>query len=118
MNQKIYNAIPGIDYEEVQFLESITKELSEDQLETFVAIYNGKRQKPDMILIGGLIGLLGIGGVQRFMINQIGMGILFLLTFGLCYIGTIVDLVNYRRLASEHNQNQAYEAMQMAKSLS
>jgi len=38
-------------------------------------LYNGERKKSDMILIGGIIGLLGVGGIQRFMIGQIGMGI-------------------------------------------
>ena len=32
------------------------------------------------------------------------MGILYLLTFGLCYIGTIVDLINYKKLSLERNQ--------------
>lgn len=109
--------IPGIDHEEFQFVKEISKDLHENQLNTFLSIYNGKRQKPDMILIGALIGLLGIGGVQRFMLNQIGMGILFLLTLGLCYIGTIVDIVNHKRLALEYNQQMAYEALRMTQSI-
>lgn len=65
-----------------------------------------------MILIGGIIGLLGIGGIQRFMIGQVGMGILYLLTMGLCYIGTIIDLVNYKKLTFEFNQQAANNIMQ------
>ena len=109
--------MPGLDYEELVFLENLTKSLTEDQLKLFISIYNGKRKGPDMILIGGIIGLLGIGGVQRFMVNQIGMGILFLLTAGLCYIGTIVDLVNYKKLAFEYNREMANESMNIAMSI-
>lgn len=117
MKSRIFERMPSLDYEEAMFLENISKDLNEEQLQTFLSIYNGKRQNNDTILIGGLIGLLGVGGVQRFMVGQIGMGILFLLTFGLCYIGTIVDLVNYKKLAFEHNQQKAFESMQITKSM-
>lgn len=118
MNSRIFNLMPGLDYEELVYLENVTKSLSEEELRLFISIYNGKRKGPDMILIGGIIGLLGIGGVQRFMVNQIGMGILFLLTGGLCYIGTIVDLVNYKKLAFEYNQEMANDAFNMTKAMS
>ncbi|MDZ7846651.1 MAG: TM2 domain-containing protein [Owenweeksia sp.] len=118
MEQRIFSMIPGMDHQEYQILENLLKELSEDKQQTFMSIYAGKRRNPDHILIGSLIGLVLVAGVQRFMINQIGMGILYLLTAGLCFIGTIVDCVNYKKLALEYNQQQAYEALQMTKSLS
>ena len=49
-------------------------------------------------------GFIGIGGIQRFLLGQIGMGILYLLTWGLCGIGTIIDLINYKKLTLERNQ--------------
>jgi len=104
--------IPGIEANELAYLQTITKELNDDQLQTFAALYNGERKKSDMILIGGIIGLLGVGGIQRFMIGQIGMGILYLLTMGLCYIGTIIDLVNYKKLTFEFNQQAANNILQ------
>lgn len=118
MDERIFNMIPGLDLEEFQFLKDVSKELREDQMQTFISIYNGKRQKPDTVLICALIGLLGVAGIQRFLLNQIGMGILFLLTLGLCYIGTIVDIVNYKKLALEYNQQMAYEALRMTQSIS
>ncbi len=118
MSSRIFKILPSLDHEELVFLENITQELPDAKLQTFISIYNGKRKGSDTILIGAVIGLLGIGGIQRFMVNQIGMGILFLLTLGLCYIGTIVDLVNYKKIAFEHNQKMAFEALQITKSLS
>ena len=45
----------------------------------------------------GLLALLGfvtgIHGIHRFYLGQIGMGVLMLVTFGFCGIGTIVDMV-------------------------
>lgn len=112
MSSKLLQMIPGIEANELAYLQIITKDLNDDQLQTFAALYNGERKKSDMILIGGVIGLLGIGGIQRFMIGQIGMGILYLLTMGLCYIGTIIDLVNYKKLTFEFNQQAANNIMQ------
>jgi TM2 domain-containing membrane protein YozV len=62
-----------------------------------------------MILILTIIGFLGIAGVQRFITDQIGMGLLYFFTAGLCFIGTIIDLVNYQKLAFEYNQKKANE---------
>ncbi len=118
MERQIYSTMPGIDHDEAQLLKQVASELPPDQVSTFLQVYSARRIKPDTILIGALVGLLGIGGVQRFMVNQIGMGILFLLTAGLCYIGTIVDIVNYKKLALEANQSKAFEALQITRSMS
>ncbi len=39
-----------------------------------------------------LFTLIGLAGIQHFYLGKIGRGILWLLTFGLFGIGTIVDL--------------------------
>ena len=49
------------------------------------------------------------------MINHIGLGILYFFTAGLCFIGTIVDLVNYRKLAFEYNSVVAQQVSAMIK---
>lgn len=118
MDNKFYQMIPGIGHEELAFLTLISKDITETQLVTFITFYNGERKKPDTIMIGCIIGLLGIGGIQRFMLNQVGMGVLYLLTGGLCYIGTIIDLVNYKKLTFECNQQIATDALRAAKSMS
>jgi TM2 domain-containing membrane protein YozV len=64
-----------------------------------------------------LLGFVVIAGVQRFLVNQIGMGILYLFTGGLCLIGTIIDLINYQDLAMEYNMRVANEAAMMIKGM-
>jgi TM2 domain-containing membrane protein YozV len=71
-----------------------------------------------MILLTSLIGFLGIAGIQRFLIGQVGMGILYLLTGGLCLIGTIIDLINYQDLAVEYNMRMANESAMLVKNMS
>jgi TM2 domain-containing membrane protein YozV len=56
---------------------------------------------------------VGASGIQRFVVGQIGMGILYFFTGGLCLIGTIVDIVNHKKLAFEFNQKMAAESMRM-----
>lgn len=114
MNEKLIRLIPGIEGEELVYVHNITKGISDEHLSTFAAIYNGKRKKSETILIATIIGLFGIGGIQRFLLDQVGMGILYLFTLGLCYIGTIIDLVNYKRLTFEYNQNSANESLRIA----
>lgn len=97
------------------FLQQITAGMTEQQEQRFVMFYSGKRQAPTDILLYTLIAFLGVAGVQRFMIGQIGMGILYLFTGGLCLIGTIVDAINHKSLANEFNQKTAFECAQMVK---
>jgi TM2 domain-containing membrane protein YozV len=66
-----------------------------------------------MILILTLLGFFGFAGLHRFILGQIGLGILYLFTLGLCFIGTIVDLVNYKSLAYEYNMKVAHETLSL-----
>jgi hypothetical protein len=43
------------------------------------------------------------------------MGIIYLLTGGLCLIGTIVDIINYKDISGEFNRRQALESVGMVK---
>ena len=74
-------------------------------------IYRSKRRDPQLILILSLIGLFGFAGIQRFLVGHIGMGILYFFTLGLCWIGTIIDAVNYKSLALEYNSKMVVETM-------
>lgn len=110
-NRNFMTLIPAIEPEEYAFLKEFTKNLPEDKFQLFVALYNGKRKKAETILICTLLGFVLAGGIQRFVIGQIGMGLLYLFTGGLCLIGTIIDLVNYKQLTNEFNQKMAIETM-------
>lgn len=44
-------------------------------------------------LILCLFGFMGLGGLHCFYCGKIGMGIIYLFTGGLCFIGTIIDLI-------------------------
>lgn len=113
---KLMQLLPELEGDELVFIQGLVKDFSEDDLQQFSIVYRTRRRDPQTILLTTLIGFLGVAGVQRFIINQVGMGLLFLFTCGLCFIGTIVDLVNYRKLAFEYNQQQANQIVMMVKS--
>ena len=107
--------IPGISSQEMMFINEAIKELTDEQQKNFLIVYNGRRKDPQLILICTLIGFIGAAGIQRFLLNQIGMGILYLFTGGLCLIGTIIDLINYQKLALEYNQTMVIESIKLAR---
>ena len=83
--------------------------MSDKQAEQFARIYRERRKDPQMILLLALVGFVGVAGVHRFVIDEIGMGLLYLFTAGLCLIGTLVDVINYKSVAFRYNRRQADE---------
>jgi TM2 domain-containing membrane protein YozV len=106
---QIYQILPELEIQEMNYVQSIVQNFNEAQLVNFANIYRSRRRDPQIILLTALLGFVGIAGVHRFMINQVGMGILYVFTGGICFIGTIVDLVNHRQLAFEYNVKVANE---------
>ncbi len=115
MDERYFYSFSGMEAEEFMLLKQATKDMTEEQLKQFVMVYQSRRKDPQTILLVTLLGFFVVAGVQRFMTNQIGMGLLYFFTGGLCLIGTIVDLVNYKKLALEYNQKMMFESMQLCK---
>ena len=67
------------------------------------------------VLLLALLGFVILAGVQRFYLGQIGMGLLYLFTAGFCLIGTIIDVVNHKKLAFQYNQLKAQTIATMVK---
>ncbi len=106
--------LPGITPDEYSYLQAATTGFSEAQLRGFLMIYSSKRRNPDDMVLYCALGFF-VPGLQRFLLNQIGMGILYFFTAGLCFIGTIIDLINYKTLTFEYNQRMVFESLQMIK---
>ena len=108
---KIYYFFPDVEPDEAGFLSELLKDKTDDEIRNFILIYRARRRDPQLILFTCLLGFVVLAGVHRFLLNHIGMGILYLFTGGLCLIGTIVDLVNYKTLAFEYNRKIAIEVL-------
>jgi len=105
----ILQFMPELTGFELQYVQSITADYDEAKLLNFANIYRSRRKDPQLILLTTLLGFVGFAGIHRFLLGQIGMGLLYFFTAGLCLIGTIVDLINYQDLAFQYNQRMAYE---------
>lgn len=105
----VIDHLPEIDGDESLYVGKLISELSDEQASKFASVYRSRRKDPQTILITCLLGFFLIAGVHRLILNQIGMGILYIFTGGLCLIGTIVDLVNYKDLAFQYNKEIAKE---------
>ncbi|WP_184547634.1 TM2 domain-containing protein [Mucilaginibacter sp. FT3.2] len=114
MQQGNYMNFTDMTPEEMGFLQQATAGLTESQTSYFYMVYSSKRKASQEILLLTLLGFVGFAGIQRFVLGQIGMGIVYFLTIGFCWIGTIVDLVNNKSLVLKYNKDRAYESHRMA----
>ncbi|MGE7773295.1 MULTISPECIES: TM2 domain-containing protein [Chitinophaga] len=113
MDNFYYASLPGIDQEEMIWLEELTKKFDPETRKKFLFLYQSRRKDPQTILLTCLVGLIGPNGIHRFLLDQILLGILFVVTFGFCLIGTIIDAVNYRKLTWEYNKQVSLEVAAM-----
>jgi TM2 domain-containing membrane protein YozV len=106
---KMYEYLPELEGDEAAYVSKLMQGMDEDTARQFSGVYRARRKDPQTILLTAIIGFFGVAGVHRLLLGHIGMGILYLLTGGLCVIGTIVDLINYKNLAFEYNREVAQE---------
>lgn len=106
---KVFEYMPELEGDEMQYINRLLNDIPEDKIETFVRVYEARRKDPMLLLVLALIGFFGVAGIHRFFVGHIGMGILYFLTAGLCFIGTIVDMINYKNFAFEYNRKIALE---------
>lgn len=110
----VLTLLPQLEGEEAMYIQHLISGMSEEQAMQFAFIYKERRKEPQMILLLSVIGFFGIAGIHRFVVDQIGMGILYLLTGGFCCIGTIIDMINYKRIAWDYNRMKAEELAHMS----
>lgn len=111
INPVLLKYLYDVSPEELLTINSRIKNYSAEEISQFCIIYRSKRKDPQLILILALLGLFGFAGIQRFIVGQVGMGILYFLTLGLCFVGTVIDAVNYKSLALEYNSKMIVETM-------
>jgi TM2 domain-containing membrane protein YozV len=103
----ITHYLAELEEPERSFIESLTARMSHEDIQHFAAAYRQVRKDPQIVRIMAAIGIVAIPGLQRFWVGQVGMGFLYLLTGGLLWVGTIMDIVTYRKLAFTYNGEAA-----------
>lgn len=112
--QQLIRMFPDMEYEEMAKIMQLTQNMNEKEQQNFLYIYQGKRRDSQQLILFSLLGFLGVAGIHRFLVGDIGLGVLYFFTGGLCFVGTIVDLVNMKNIASRYNQSEAVKAAMLA----
>lgn len=99
-NQKYFPA------EKMVLLREKLKLIDERRFNLLISV---QLKDPSVVLLSSFI--LGFLGVDRFMVRNTGMGILKLLTFGLCSILTVVDWFLIAKITREYNYKAVTEIL-------
>jgi len=113
--QNSYTGFESMTMDEYSFIHHASAGLSQNQMQTFMLVYNSRRKNPPDILLATLLGFLGVAGVQRFITGQYMLGFLYLITGGFFCIGTLIDLFTYKSIANDYNRHLAYECYHIAR---
>ena len=88
-------------YFEANVIPIIRQKLENSTDETLLSLQATELKDPTTILLISIF--LGALGIDRFMIGDIGIGVLKLLTLGLCGILTIIDWFTISKKTKQHN---------------
>jgi len=83
--------------------------LTDEQKRIFMSQYNSEKKDRTTGLI--LAVLIGKFGVDRFYLNDIGLGILKFITLGGCLIWWVVDWFTVQGRVDEYNRRKAQEIL-------
>ena len=115
MSNRVLHFLPEIDDDEQIYVAQIMKPMSDEQAEQFARVYRSRRRDETTVLMLTLLGFVLIAGVQRFYIDQLGLGVLYLLTAGFCGVGTLIDLFRYKTLTFKYNRAEADKVASIVK---
>ena len=95
--------LPQLPGPELHQLQRLLEPMPEQAASSFASHYQTQRKDPLTLLLLTALGFLVLAGLGRFYLGQIGMGIVYLISVGFLFIGTIVDLVRHQNLALKSN---------------
>jgi TM2 domain-containing membrane protein YozV len=105
----ITHYLPELEETESAYIQHLIDGMSHEQAHLFASAYRQGRKDPHGVLLTTIVGLVAVPGLQRFWLGQVGMGFLYLFTWGLLLAGTIFDLVRYKELALSYNERMAHQ---------
>lgn len=114
-SEQMLMMLPDLQPDELMTIRELAQNMNEGQQQRFIMFYRGKRKDQQTMMLLTIIGFFGVAGIQRFVFGEVGLGILYFITAGFCGIGTIIDLVNIKRMTTDFNRKQAIESASMAR---
>lgn len=110
---KVIKYLPELDGDEQLTVARLITDMTEEQAEQFSHVYRQRRKDESTTLLLTAVAFIGVAGLNRFYLGQIGMGFLYLVTAGFCLIGSIIDIFNYKSLVGRHNSAKAFETAEL-----
>ena len=107
MPHVVTHYLPELDEPERTFIERLTDGMSHETIQQFAAAYRQVRKDPQTLRLMAIVGIVAVPGLHRFWVGQVGIGFLYLFTWGLLLVGTVTDIVKYRGLAFSYNREVA-----------
>ena len=108
--------LPELEGNELATVAALVTELTDEQATYFAQGYRAKRKDSTTVLLLNLLGFVLLAGVHRFYLGQIGMGIIYLLTGGFCFVGTLIDIFTHKGMVERYNMAKATETVMFVKS--
>ena len=99
--------LPELEDPERSFIAQLTGAMPAPQVQQFAIAYRQCRKDPQTLLLIAIIGLVAFPGLHRFWLGQVGVGLLYLCTWGLLLLGAITDIIKHKELALSYNRQVA-----------
>ena len=107
----IMRVLPELEGLELTSIAALIGPLTDEQGLMFGQGYRGRRKSIATAWVLHAILLLGFAGIHRFYLRSIGLGVVYLLTWGFCGIGLIIDLFLINSMTRSHNAAVAHEML-------
>ncbi len=88
-----------------------------DKAQRFQLMYLKRKKSKAVAQLLNLIAFAGLGGLQRFYLGDIGLGIAHLLTVGFFWIGTIIDMIALNQRVNKANVNIAMQTLELVRAM-
>ena len=99
----VTNYLPELEEPERSFIEGLTAGMSHDSIQQFAVAYRQVRKDPQTLRLMAIVGIVAIPGLHRFWVGQVGIGFLYLFTWGLFLFGTLADIIKYKEITFSYN---------------
>ncbi len=88
-----------------------------DNAQRFQLMYMKRKKSKSVAQLLNLIAFFGLGGLQRFYLGDIGLGIAHLLTMGFFWVGTIIDIMALNQRVNKANVHIAMQTLEMVRAM-
>ncbi len=86
---------------------------NEEKVQKFQQTYLSRKKQKSTAHLLNLIAFFGVGGIHRFYLGDIGLGVAHLLTVGFCWIGTIIDIIAINKRVNAANVKVAMQVLEI-----